>query len=193
MTITQSRLKELLHYDPVTGVFTWKYREGARSTWNTRFAGKRAGSIGRSSSIHGYNRREIRLEGRLYKEHRLAFLYMEGWLPVQVDHNNRDATDNRWCNLVPSDYKSNGRNQSLPRNSTSGVCGVYWNKGCQKWQAHARVNGKLNYLGLFKNIDEAAMEVLEFRLENGFSREHGLEVAHYHMAQQEVVNHDHHT
>lgn len=182
MTITREGLKERLDYDPVTGVFTWREKPDNKS-WNTRYAGKRAGHV-ETNVKSGYKCRRLHIEGSNYLEHRLAFLYMTGRMPKCIDHDNRNGTDNRWCNLYETTTRRNSHNLSKPKNNTSGVTGVSWNKKCKKWAAYGEVGGKRTYLGWFTEIDEAAMAVLEFRSENGFHREHGIELAHYH---QEVV------
>ena len=71
MELTQSLLKELLHYDPDTGVFTWVGQDNRHS----QFLGKDAGS----TNTYGYL--EIRVSGARHKAHRLVFLYMTGEIP----------------------------------------------------------------------------------------------------------------
>ncbi len=82
--LTQERLKEVLSYNPETGIFT-------------RNPGIRGGEkVGTNS--HGYV--SIMVDGYLYQAHRLAWLYMEGYMPEQeIDHISRKRDDNRWCNL----------------------------------------------------------------------------------------------
>lgn len=85
--LTQSRLKELLEYDPETGDFHWRVRPvrcKQNATWNSAWAGKIAGTI----STYGY----VMINVQHYqpmRAHRLAFLYMTGKFPqVDVDHIN---------------------------------------------------------------------------------------------------------
>lgn len=92
--ITQARLKELVAYDPVTGAFTWVCSGGSGGTLH--IPGDACGSM----SSQGY--REARLDGQLYRQHRLAVLWMTGEFPgvgFEVDHINRDRSDNSWANL----------------------------------------------------------------------------------------------
>lgn len=113
MLLTQTRLKELLSYDPETGIFTW-----VKTVSNRAPAGKTAGADG-----HGY--RDIRLYGRLYKAHRLAWLYMTGDWPLdQIDHINGTRSDNRWVNLRAATLTENNRNIGTQVNSTTGYKGV---------------------------------------------------------------------
>lgn len=185
-TITQNRLKELVNYDPISGVFTWKPRSNVISSWNSRYAGKRAGRV--HIDKRGYEKRDIGLDGKRYSEHRLAFLYMTGDIPEFVDHENGIGTDNRWCNLTPSNSLRNNLNKSKRKDNSSGVTGAYLHRG--KWRIEVQACGKRIRKGPYEELDEAALEILELRNELGFSKRHGLEIAHYH--QQETVNVDHH-
>lgn len=87
--LTAGRLKELLTYDPETGVFIWRgWRSGSAV----------AGSV--AGSLHSDGYVCIKIGRCLYRAHRLAFLYMTGSRPIgQVDHINMNRADNRWCNL----------------------------------------------------------------------------------------------
>jgi hypothetical protein len=144
--ITQERLKSLLHYDPLSGQFT-RLVDGKHTK-----AGERAGYVKGS----GY--REIYISGDLYYEHRLAFLYMTGSFPEhQADHINHIKDDNRWCNLRPATSTENNRNTGLRKDNKSGVTGVSWCNGKQKWMASCHADGKTKYLGYFENIQEAAV------------------------------------
>lgn len=191
--IDRDALRELLHYEPDTGVLTWKPRgrgmfpsDRSWKMWNTRYAGKRAGSVKVNAS--GYVCRRIKVAGRDLYEHRVAFmLNSDRPMPDEIDHKNRDATDNRWENLQESSRSENSRNVSMRADNTSGVTGVHWRQSEAKWSACCMLKGARHYLGLFSGLDEAAMEVLEFRAEHGFSPSHGLEVAKYHTALQSTV------
>jgi len=184
LELTTELVRELLDYDEHTGEFTWCSRDRSwfksqRSfnIWNNRFAGKVAGTVW--TGARGYPTRHITLFGRVWRAHRLAFIYMGRDLPDQVDHLNRDATDNRWCNLLASSAKDNNKNASMPRNNTSGVTGVYWYKLRGKWMARVNLGGKLKYLGLFTDLEEATEVVRAAREAEGYSVGHGAEKARY--------------
>lgn len=153
--LTQAHLKELLHYDPETGHFTWLVtRRG------TAVAGSRAGSDGG----RGYIRIEI--EGIKHRAHRLAFLYMTGTLPPKhVDHINRDKPDNRWSNLRPATNQENAGNVAPRRNNTSGHLGVSWHKRDGKWRAQGARDGRRIHLGYFDNLEEATAVAQAWREE----------------------------
>ncbi|MEL7966382.1 HNH endonuclease [Vreelandella neptunia] len=190
MKITPEIVRELLHYNPETGIFVWRERGrkwfkpskqgNAWKTWNTRFAGKRAGLVV-SQIDNGYQFRSLRLLGVRYLEHQLAWLYMtDDPLPEEIDHRNRMATDNRWQNLRASTSAKNSRNSSKSSRNTSGVTGVTWHKKDNRWQAQCKIRGKTHYLGSHDDINDASQAVADFRTANGFDPGHGKELAHYH-------------
>ena len=139
MSLTQARLKELLHYDPVTGAFTWRVgRIGAGK-------GKRAGY----RAANGYC--SVRVDGCLYYAHRLAFLYTTGeWPPNEIDHRNGNPTDNRWLNLRTATRSQNEANNGPHAGNRSGFKGVIRNGG--RWQTRCGAE----YIGLFVTREEAA-------------------------------------
>lgn len=143
--LTAEKLRSILHYDPATGIFTWKVR-----TANQVKAGDIAGSLDGGGYL------SIRVCSRLYLAHRLAWLYTYGeWPKDQIDHINRNKTDNRIANLRDVSHKQNGQNASKPSNNTSGHTGVYWYKRDSKWQAKIMHNQKLIHLGYFTTIEDA--------------------------------------
>ena len=158
--LTQNRLKELLHYDPLTGIFTWKIDKGSAK------AGSRAGT-------KSHNYRQIKVDGVIILEHRLAFLYMLNYMPEQVDHDNHITADNRWINLYPSDYKRNGRNHKRTKRNTSGFVGVSWDKLNNKWLVRVRINGKDTNLGRYADFDEAVAVRKTANIKHNFHKNHG--------------------
>ena len=145
--LTQELLKSLVSYSPLTGEFT----SINPSKYNAH-RGKRAGCLHKTT---GY--RMLYLQGKTYREHRVAFFYMTGnWPSLQVDHINQFKNDNRWCNLRDVPPAVNCQNRPLYKNSTSGHTGVCWNKQVNKWQVLCRANGKQVYGGLFDDKEEAA-------------------------------------
>ncbi|PWC54682.1 hypothetical protein TSA6c_00105 [Azospirillum sp. TSA6c] len=143
--LTQARLRDLLTYDPQTGIFTWRVDRG------TAKAGQAV------SCVSGAGYVQIRIDGKRHSAHRLAFLWMTGnWPDKQVDHINRDRVDNRWGNLRLANSSQNLANRPLNRNNTSGVKGVCWDRRDEKWSARIRANGKRRFLGCFSDINDAA-------------------------------------
>lgn len=164
--LTQERLKELLVYDKKTGEFIWLPRcaesfpgrsrpEVIAKSFNKRDAFRIAGNESRckrskTSYIH------IKVEGKSYKAHRLAFLYMTGDMPHEVDHIDHNGLNNKWENLRWSNPRDNAKNPVKQKSNKTGVTGVNWHKSAKKWQAIA-VNreGKRIDLGRFDDFDEA--------------------------------------
>jgi len=67
----------------------------------------------------------------------------------------------------------NLRNQKLRKTNSSGVCGVYWHKGCGKWYACIHVNYKNKHLGYFVNKEDAIAARKQAEFEYGFHPNHG--------------------
>lgn len=142
--LTAERLREVLHYDPETGVFTWLV--SLRS--NVR--------VGDQPWNGGARYPEIGIDGRVYLAHRLAVLYITGeWPRGDVDHINLEKSDNRWANLRAATRGQNIANRRVRSDSRSGVKGGVWHRGGKKWMARITVNRKHIYLGLFETIEDA--------------------------------------
>lgn len=150
--LTQSRLKQLLYYDPCTGVFTWIKNCG----------GIKSGTIAGSRHCKGYI--SIRIDYRNYLAHRLAFLYITGEMPEFVDHKNGDRSDNRWVNIRPATATENMQNMGVRKDNSSGYSGVYWNKAHRKWHVRFKVNKKQMSFGYFENLSDAANVASEARV-----------------------------
>lgn len=143
--LTADTLRSVLHYEPATGIFTWKV-----SNSNRVKVGDQPGCPGGD----GYLR--IRVQSRLYLAHRLAWLYMSGeWPKDQIDHTNRIRTDNRISNLREVSNKQNGQNKSKRSSNTSGHQGIRWYKQRSRWRACIMHNYKYIHLGYFTTIEEA--------------------------------------
>ena len=173
--ITQDLVKELLHYNHKTGVFTWKERalkwfksERSQKIWNSRYSGKETGY---HNSHIGYVM--ITLFNKSYYAHRLAFLYMVNEMPEQVDHINHDRTDNRWPNLRQSSMAGNRLNMSKSKANTSGTTGVYWNSDLSKWQVKIGVEGKSLHVGVFDDLDDAIAARMDANKKYNFHPNHG--------------------
>jgi hypothetical protein len=145
MSLTQARLKELLDYNPETGVFTWKAPRGSRA---------RVGGVAGKVSTNG--RWQLFVDGQLYQLHRAAWLYMTGQHPQgQVDHINGVRDDNRFSNLrdvTPSENCQNKR--SARADSSSGFIGVS-PRPDGTWRARIVIDGKRISLGSFTTAPEA--------------------------------------
>lgn len=102
--------------------------------------------------------------GLLLRGHRLAFLLQDIDLPKQVDHINRERSDNRWVNLRPANNQTNQFNTGKRCDNTSGFKNVYYRKSRNTWIVKvATING-LKYIGTFKDIEEANIKAISARL-----------------------------
>ncbi len=146
MKLTVERLRELLRYDPTTGVFAWVADRGGAK------AGTEAGAI----NAKGY--RYICIDYTLYAAHRLAWMFVHGdCVPSIVDHKDGNPLNNRIENLRAATRSQNGQNRSAVGNNQSGHVGVYFIKGMKRpWQARLRVDGQQIYLGNFLTPEDAA-------------------------------------
>ena len=162
--LTQEQLKEVLHYNSETGLFTWVKRSAHRI---------QIGDIAGALTVQGYIRIKVKLNS--YPAHRLAWLYMHGaWPKDMIDHINHITNDNRWVNLRETTQSENIRNSSLRENSASGVTGVTWNKRDCRWVALIRINAKLINLGSFTDRFEAICRRKSANIEYGFHLNHGI-------------------
>ncbi len=170
--LTQSRLKEILHYNPETGDFIWKESHGKCTK------GRIAGGL----TSQGYWR--IGIDKTRYRGHLLAWLYMYGHMPKhpkeQIDHINQNRSDNRIVNirLLSSDFcqtahEKNSRNYSQRSDNTSGCTGVCLCKESNKWHAKIYVNKKPKSLGRHENIADAIKARKEAEVEYGYHENHG--------------------
>ncbi len=155
MSLTQEKLRKLLHYDEKTGLFTWLCRPT-----NSIHIGDAAGSPDK----YGYIR--IRVEGNRYSVNRLAFLYMTGaWPKEDTDHKDGDPTNNAWTNLREATTTQNLQNKRIQSNNSSGLKGIckYKINGVWtgQWRARIKVKDKLIHLGLFSTSKAAHQAYVE--------------------------------
>ena len=147
-------IRDLLDYDPDTGVFRWKVRVSQRVK-----TGAKAGSF-----ANGY--RYIEIKGHNYRAARIAWLLMAGdWPEHHVDHINRIKNDDRWVNLRQATRSENLMNTGLSRANTSGVKNVCFHRRSGKWRVQVGKSGK-KFSQDFKTFEAAvvAAEALPNRI-----------------------------
>lgn len=145
------RLREVLSYNPETGVFTRRITVGIRAR-----AGDVAGGVGRDGYL------KICVDRCVMLGHRIAWAMTHGEWPSRfLDHKNGNPSDNRISNLRQATVVENGHNRRLGRNNTSGFMGVSWNRRARKWQSHITANGKNRNLGLFPTKELAHAAYIE--------------------------------
>jgi HNH endonuclease len=109
----------------------------------------------------------INVDGRRYQAHRLVWLYVYGrWPRGDIDHIDRDGTNNRLSNLIEVDRSIQAFNTGLRRNSTSGHKGVHWWITRNKWQVTIVWQGERRFLGYFDTFEDAvaARQAAEIKL-----------------------------
>lgn len=144
--ITPKRLREVLNYNPDTGLLTWRIRRGKSTP-----AGKIAGSLNHDGYIH------VRVDKLPALAHRIAWVLMTGrWPKNQLDHRDRNRANNRWANLRLATASQNQANTGLSSRNTSGRKGVTWVKSRNKWQATIRVDGRHLHIGFFDSLAVAS-------------------------------------
>lgn len=151
--MTHDRLKELIHYDPDSGHFTWLVKRGRSAI---------VGSVAGTTKSRGY--RQIYIDSKPYLAHRLAWFYMHGsWPEQEIDHINLNRCDNRIRNLRLATRSQNGQNRKVPSHNKSGVLGVHWHRGAHKWEVKLIKERKCIYLGLFQDLELAELVATEAR------------------------------
>lgn len=144
-SLTQSELKEILNYDPDTGIFTNIIKRSARA-----MPGTQAGYV----SLKGY--RTIKVGDKDYLAHRLAWFYIYGFWPENfIDHINQCKDDNSIINLRDVTKSQNGQNSALSLGNKSGFKGVHWDRFKLTWIAYITLNNQRFHLGRFKDLNEA--------------------------------------
>jgi len=143
--LTQAKLKELLHYDQETGIFTRKV--------TAKHNAKR-------DDIAGWENKGgylcISIDNKTYIASRLAWLYEFGYFPEnEIDHKDKISHHNWIDNLRELSHQCNSRNCGNPKNNTSSVKGVVWDKPKQKWRVQIIINKKCKNIGRYKSFDNA--------------------------------------
>ncbi|MDP8268305.1 MAG: hypothetical protein P9L97_06200 [Candidatus Tenebribacter davisii] len=143
--LTYKELLRQLDYNSLTGIFIRKISNSSRV---------KIGDIAGSKNKKGYI--QICVNGKLYLAHRLAYFHYHGYMPEnQIDHEDQIKHHNWILNLREASDQCQQRNQGTPKNNTSGVKGVVWNKNRSKWIAQITLNFKNKGLGYYKDFNNA--------------------------------------
>jgi len=144
--ITAERLREVLHYDAESGVFTWIASTARRGR---KRIGHRAGTI----DDRGYV--IIKINQKLYQASRLAWLYVTGeWPKNQIDHQDQITGNNAFLNLRDVTGRVNQQNQRRAHSqNVSGFLGVIRRRN--KWVARLQLDGKHRWIGTFTSAEDA--------------------------------------
>lgn len=145
--ITAQVLRELIDFDPDVGVFIWLKTCGSRGVSGRKMFG----------CSNGRGHLDIRIMGKKYKAHRLAWLHYYGrWPDGFIDHVNGDGEDNRICNLRECSQSQNMANARKRSDNKSGFKGVCWSSNARKWMAYINESGKRRHIGYFPEKEDAA-------------------------------------
>jgi hypothetical protein len=144
-------LVQLLSYDPESGHFHWK------KSISKQKAGTKAGGITTAKRGLGKSYLQIRINGKQYLAHRLAWLMQTGEDPLhyQVDHIDGNGLNNSFANLRLATKEQNAQNSAIRKTNTSGMKGAFFHKPSGCWLSAISVNGKRFYLGQFKTAEQA--------------------------------------
>ena len=148
--VSKAVLEEFFVFNPENGQFRWLNSSGRMAS------GQRAGSLRKD----GYRVLRFPHEGRRFylMEHRAAWIMAHGSIPPdqEIDHINRERSDNRLANLRLAARCDNTRNRRPIRGAQ--FKGVHFEKGAtgrKKWRAYISVLGKRTHIGRFETQDEA--------------------------------------
>lgn len=145
MELTQELVKSFFHYHE-DGYLLWINRPAQHMR-----AGQRAGGYNKR-----YNKYYIKISSVLYGAARLIFLWHKGYLPKEVDHEDRNSANDKIGNLRDADRSKNCANRRPFKNSSSKYKGVHWHRD-RVWIAQIQINGKQTYIGSFKDEKKAAL------------------------------------
>ena len=167
--------EEAFACDPGTGFLHWEPRPEdtfatprAARIWNTRFAGKRAGTVDRNGH------RQVKWNGGTHREHRIIWRLVTGeWPKDEIDHINGVYGDNRWENLREASRVENARNQKQRTDNTSGRVGVCFDRERRRWVAWVGLRGRTKFLGRFATKEEAVAARTAAEIKYGFHPNHG--------------------
>mgnify|MGYP003472828410 FL=1 len=161
-TIDIEKLRDTLAFCPDTGIFTW------RTNRQKSLIGKENKEVLNTGYI------TVRVFGRRYLAHRLAWAYTYGHLPsAYIDHINGDKSDNRICNLRECSHAENHQNMAIQSNNKSGYIGVGWHRLRNKWRASITINRKHIHLGFYPTAEAAYEAYCEAK-----SKYHKFQPAH---------------
>jgi len=146
--LTQKYLCQLFEYN--NGELFWK---------NHKYKALNGRKVG--GNLEGYVVTAIKKKP-IYN-HRIIFMMFHGYFPYHIDHINGIKNDNRIENLRAATKAENACNRKAPKNNTSGIKGVRWDKKIKRWVAKININGKAKYFGSFKDIELAGLVVEEAR------------------------------
>lgn len=167
--MNQETLKRILHYDSGSGIFTWIDSECPRG-----LNGKIAGTIKEyGSTNYVIINLSSRDNGRGFKAHRLAWLYVYGQWPIgEIDHADGNGLNNSIENLSDTTHRENSRNMKRSKINTSGYTGVGKTK-YGKWMAYINGDNGREFLGCFNDKADAIKARQDAEIKYNYHPNHG--------------------
>jgi len=154
--ITQTLVKELFDYKD--GELYWKVSPHGKIKVNTI-----------TGTYHPNGYKLTKINGKIYRNHRIIFLMFNGYLPKCIDHIDGNKLNNKIENLREANFSENGLNSKKPKNNTSGTKNITYNKVTNRWRVRIIVNGSMKTIGSYKDIELA--ELVAFEARNKFHKE----------------------
>lgn len=164
--VSLDRLNELFTYHN-DGYLVWNVDRYAR-----KVKGSKAGWESKSKD-HQTSYINIRIDGKLYKAHRVIWFMNYGYWPDYIDHIDGDGTNNRIENLRNVSMPENMKNRPRQKNNTSGVSGVCFINRFGKWKASISIDGKKKTIGYYVNFDDAVKARLIYERKLNYHKNHG--------------------
>lgn len=153
---TVQHVREVLNYDPESGIFYWKKNITTGRGRVLIQAGTVAGTVTTSVPRKPYI--AININGCPRLAHRLAWLYVHGvWPTHRIDHWDGNGLNNAIRNLrdvLPAVNSQNMRNVTKGKKHGS-MLGTAWHGKTRKWRALIMVDGRQKSLGYFATEAEA--------------------------------------
>jgi hypothetical protein len=151
MTITQDKVKELFEYRD--GALFWRV-----STTNSIKVGQKAGT-----AVNDAGYEMLGIGGKIYRTHRIIFMYHYGYFPNKIDHIDGNRANNKIENLRPATNAENSRNTKISKRNKSGIKGVCWANHVNKWMVQVRHGSSKKYFGLYDDLELAELVAIEAR------------------------------
>ena len=125
--------------------------------------GRKTNLIGKEAGTIDAGRRQIVINKKHYKTHRLVYLMFYGYMPKEVDHIDGNPLNNDITNLRQADRSEQNCNTKLRVNSKTGIKGVSWDTNRNKWIVVVNKNKQTVYRNRFDDIELAELVAIEAR------------------------------